>query len=271
VRFYAVDGDACGDVTPEWLAAPAAPQAGAQPFDLFFGGSSCGRAMSPLAGVHNVRNAVAAIALAAEGAGVGVQPLVRSLAAFGGIKRRQELRGTADGVAVYDDFAHHPTAVRETIAAIRTRHPQGRVVAVFEPRSATASRNTHQREYAPAFAAADHVVLAPVGRPEIPAQERLDVDAIAAELGARGVRTDTPADVDGVVSAAVAAARRGDAILVMSNGAFGGIHDRLLVALTARVVGARLATAPGRGGPEADGDGSTGSGGSGPRGPALSV
>jgi UDP-N-acetylmuramate: L-alanyl-gamma-D-glutamyl-meso-diaminopimelate ligase len=244
VRFYAMEGDACGDVTPEWLAFPAPPQGGMQPFDLFFGGSSCGRATSALSGAHNVRNAVAAVALAAEGAGVAVQPLVRSLATFGGIKRRQELRGTADGVAVYDDFAHHPTAVRETIAALRARHPEGRVVAVFEPRSATAARNTHQREYPQAFAGADHVVLAPVGRPEIPASERLDLAPIAAELRARGVPTDTPADLEGVIAATCAAARRGDAVLVMSNGAFGGIHDRLLAALTTRLVAARLGVAP---------------------------
>jgi UDP-N-acetylmuramate: L-alanyl-gamma-D-glutamyl-meso-diaminopimelate ligase len=240
VRFYALAGDDCGDVVPVWSAAPAPAAQGTQPFDLFFGGSACGRVMSPLPGLHNVRNTVAAIALATEGAGVGVQALTRSLPRFGGIKRRQELRGTADGVHVYDDFAHHPTAVRETIAALRAKHPESRLVATFEPRSATASRKTHQDEYPGAFLSADHTVLAPVGRAEIAAEQRLDVAEIAAQIRAHGGAATTPADLDGVVRACVDAARPGDVILVMSNGAFGGIHDKLLAALADRVLAARL-------------------------------
>jgi UDP-N-acetylmuramate: L-alanyl-gamma-D-glutamyl-meso-diaminopimelate ligase len=246
VRFYALAGDDCGDVVPVWSASPAPAAQGVQPFDLFFGGSACGRVMSPLPGLHNVRNTVAAIALASEGATVGVQSLTRALPAFGGIKRRQELRGTADGVHVYDDFAHHPTAVRETIAALRAKHPEARVVATFEPRSATASRKTHQDDYPGAFLGADHTVLAPVGRAEIAAEQRLDVAEIAAQIRARGGSAATPADLDGVVRACVDAARPGDVLLVMSNGAFGGIHEKLLVALADRVVAARLGgAAPG--------------------------
>jgi len=239
VRFYAVEGDDCGDVTPVWSALPAPAEQGMMPFDLFFGGSACGRVMSPLPGRHNIRNAVAAIALGSEGAGAGVQQLTRALPAFGGIKRRQELRGTADGVRIYDDFAHHPTAVRETIAALRAKHPQSRVIATFEPRSATASRKTHQDEYPGAFLFADHSVLAPVGRAEIADADKLDVAAIAAQIRAQGGSAETPADVDSVVRACVGAARPGDVILVMSNGAFGGIHEKLLIALAARVVSAR--------------------------------
>jgi UDP-N-acetylmuramate: L-alanyl-gamma-D-glutamyl-meso-diaminopimelate ligase len=239
VRYYAVEGDDCGDVVPVWSASPAPAVDGAQPFDLFFGGSACGRVTSPMPGLHNVRNAVAALALASEGATASVQQLARALPGFRGIKRRQELRGTADGVRVYDDFAHHPTAVRETIAALRGKHPEARLIATFEPRSATASRKTHQDDYAGAFLGADHTVLAPVGRAEIAAAEKLDVTSIAAELRARGGSAETPADLDGVLRACVEAARPGDVILVMSNGAFGGLHDKLLAALAARVVSAR--------------------------------
>src|SRR6185312_15578798 len=94
--------------------------------------------------------------------------LGQALTRFAGVKRRQELRGVADGVRVYDDFAHHPTAVLETLSGFRARHPEGKLIAVFEPRSATASRRIHQEAYAAAFAAADEILLAPVGRSEIP-------------------------------------------------------------------------------------------------------
>lgn len=239
VRFYAVEGDDCGDVTPVWSASPAPVENGVQPFDLFFGGSGCGRVMSPMPGLHNVRNAVAAIALASEGTTMSVQQLAHALPGFGGIKRRQELRGTAAGVRVYDDFAHHPTAVRETIGALRAKHPEARLIATFEPRSATASRKTHQDDYPSAFLAAEHTVLAPVGRAEIAAEQRLDVSEIAEAIRAQGGTAETPADLDGVIRACVDAARSGDVILVMSNGAFGGIHEKLLVALAARVLAER--------------------------------
>lgn len=235
VRYYAIDGDECGDVTPVWSAAPAPAECGLQPFDLFVGGSACGRVSSSMPGLHNVRNAVAAIALAAEGTGASVQQLARAFAKFGGVKRRQELRGTADGVRVYDDFAHHPTAVRETIAALRAKHPKSRLIAAFEPRSATASRKTHQDDYPGAFLGADHTVLAPVGRKEISAEQKLDVAMIAERIRAHGGSAETPADLDGVVRACVEAARPGDVILAMSNGAFGGIHEKLLAALERRV------------------------------------
>ena len=243
VRFYALEGDDCGDAEVVWLAAPVAADGGAQPFDLFVGGSSCGRLVSPLAGAHNVRNAVAAIALAAEGAGVPVTELAKVLTGFGGIRRRQELRGTSDGVRVYDDFAHHPTAVRETVAAIRRRHPQGKLIAIFEPRSATASRRVHQADYAAAFAEADLTLLAPVGRPEIPEAERLDVRAIAEELHALGRLAETPEGVPEIVARVCAATSPGDTVLVMSNGAFGGIHDALLLGLAARRIGRAHGTA----------------------------
>ncbi len=236
VAFYALDGDDTGDVTPTWLAAPAPAQGGVQPFDLFYGGSASGRVHSPLSGLHNVKNTLASIALCAEGAGCSVQSLVRRVTAFGGVRRRQELVALADDVRVYDDFAHHPTAVLETLRGLRARHPDGKLIAMFEPRSATASRKLHQDAYVTAFEAADLAVLAPVGRKEIAAGERLDVAALAAEITKSGTRAVAPPDHDAILSLLVQEAKPGDTLVAMSNGDFGGIVNRVVAALTARAV-----------------------------------
>jgi len=233
VVWYALSDDDTGDVSPTWLAAPHKAHGGLQPFDLYIGGSATPIATSPMSGRHNVLNAVAAMALVAETGEATVGGLLASLRDFRGVRRRQELLGVADGVRVYDDFAHHPTAVRETLRGLRMRHPDGRLFAVFEPRSATASRRLHQAQYPRAFAAADEVMLAPVGRPEIPDDERLDVAAIAAEIGPLAL---APPDHDSILARVVDAARPGDTVVLMSNGAFGGLHDRLLAALTRRTL-----------------------------------
>jgi UDP-N-acetylmuramate: L-alanyl-gamma-D-glutamyl-meso-diaminopimelate ligase len=239
VSYFALEGEDTGDVTPVWLAAPVKAEPNFQPFDLFFGGSSCGRVLSPLAGEHNVKNALAAMAMAAEGAGVAVRDLTQALLRFGGVRRRQELRGVARGVRVYDDFAHHPTAVAETLRALRSRHPQGKLIAVFEPRSNTASRKLHQEAYATAFDSADVALLAPVGRAEIPSAEKLDVAEVAAALTRRGVRAEAPPDVNAIVERIAALAEPGDSVVVMSNGAFGQIHEKLLARLSIRVLETR--------------------------------
>jgi UDP-N-acetylmuramate: L-alanyl-gamma-D-glutamyl-meso-diaminopimelate ligase len=137
-------------------------------------------------------------------------------------------------VRVYDDFAHHPTAVLETLRGFRMRHPTGKLFAVFEPRSATASRRIHQDSYASAFEPADHVLLAPVGRSEIPAEERLDLARLRDDLNARGTHAEVGASVDALVERVAALAEPGDVVVAMSNGAFGNIHDRLLCALGVR-------------------------------------
>jgi UDP-N-acetylmuramate: L-alanyl-gamma-D-glutamyl-meso-diaminopimelate ligase len=233
VVFYALEGDDTGDVTPTWLGAVAAPDAaGNTQFDLFAGGMSCGRYALRVPGAHNVRNAVATIAACAEGFGVDVRGTRAALATFEGVKRRQELLGEPGGVRVYDDFAHHPTAVAETLAALRARHPAGTLWAVFEPRSATACRALHQAEYARAFDAADRVLLAPLGRSNIPEAERLDLARLVRDLGAG--KGTAAVNVDAIVSALAEDARAGDTIAVLSNGAFGGLHARLLSALEAR-------------------------------------
>ena len=229
VRFYALDGDDCGDIQPMWLGMPAPGGA----MDLFGGGSLCGRAYLPLVGRHNARNTVAALAMASEAAGAPLDRLIAALPGFRGTKRRQELVGISNGVHVYDDFAHHPTAVKETLAGFRER-VAGRLIAVFEPRSATASRRLHQEAYPDAFSPADVCILAPVGRSEIAAEERLDTEAIAEAIRSRGGHAQACASVEEAVEAAAVEAKSGDTIVVMSNGRFEDAPDRILLALMKR-------------------------------------
>ena len=231
--FYALDGDDTGDVTPTWLGAmvPADVASGAQPFDLFLGGSSGGRFALKVPGAHNVRNAIGALAACAEGFGVDVEKARAALASFEGVRRRQDLLGAPRGIRVYDDFAHHPTAVDETLRALKSRHPEGELWAVFEPRSATACRNLHQTEYETAFRAADHVLFAPLGRTNIPEAERLDVAKIARAIGPHA---EAAPSVEAILETLTKSAKPGDVIALLSNGAFGGIHAKLLAALAPR-------------------------------------
>jgi UDP-N-acetylmuramate: L-alanyl-gamma-D-glutamyl-meso-diaminopimelate ligase len=205
-----------------------------QEFDLYIGGVACGRMRTPSPGVHNVRNAVAAIAAAAQGYGAPVRELIQAISKFEGVRRRQDLIGEVGGVRVYDDFAHHPTAVEETLRALRSKHPAGKLIAVFEPRSATACRAIHQDAYATAFRAADRVILAPLGRSNIPEGERLDVVRLAKQITEQGKSADALAGVDAIIAAIAGEAKSGDTVALLSNGAFGGIHQKLLNALGLR-------------------------------------
>ena len=184
----------------------------------------------PLAGTHNVRNALAAIAVARE-YGSGFETLRDGLAAFRGVKRRLEIVGESRGVVIYDDFAHHPTAVAETLAALRAAHPERRLWAIFEPRSASSCRRIFQADFARAFAAADQVVIASVFRSTLPPEERLSEELLISDVRAQGVAARHLPDVAAIVAAVAAEARPGDAIVIMSNGGFGGIHHTLLEAL----------------------------------------
>jgi UDP-N-acetylmuramate: L-alanyl-gamma-D-glutamyl-meso-diaminopimelate ligase len=183
-----------------------------------------------MVGAHNVRNALAAIAVATE-TGVSVDRIVEGLRAFAGVKRRLEVVGVADGVTVYDDFAHHPTAVAETLAAVRAANPQARIWAVFEPRSASSCRRVFQDDFARAFAGADEVLLAPVFRSTLPDDERLSIPQLVRDLESRGQRAREAASIDDIVSVVVDEHRFGDLVVLMSNGGFGGIHQKLLRAL----------------------------------------
>jgi UDP-N-acetylmuramate: L-alanyl-gamma-D-glutamyl-meso-diaminopimelate ligase len=189
---------------------------------------------SPLPGRHNVQNAVGALA-AGLGLGLKAEALCNALASFEGVRRRQEVVGMEGGVVVLDDFAHHPTAVRETIAAIRARYPGARLWALFEPRTNTSRRAIFQRDYATAFdGAAVALIAPPFGAAALRPQERFDSARLAAELKERGVDALHLPSVEEMVACVAARARSGDVILCMSNGGFGGIHQKLLTALRER-------------------------------------
>jgi UDP-N-acetylmuramate: L-alanyl-gamma-D-glutamyl-meso-diaminopimelate ligase len=234
VTFYALANDETGDATPSWLASPApVDDRQMQPFDLYAGGVACGRFVMPVTGEYNVRNATAAIAACAEGFGVDIRATKPALATFEGVRRRQDLLGTPRGVRVYDDFAHHPTAVNETLRALRTRHPTGSLWAVFEPRSATACRALHQSAYASAFGAATRVILAPLGRASVPIGERLDLSQLAHDLG---TKAEAAPSTEAIVERLATDVRPGDTVALLSNGAFEGLPSRLLDALASRAL-----------------------------------
>jgi UDP-N-acetylmuramate: L-alanyl-gamma-D-glutamyl-meso-diaminopimelate ligase len=159
---------------------------------------------------------------------------VRSaLAAFRGVKRRLELRGEARGVAVYDDFAHHPTAVAATLGALRARGGRGRLVAVFEPRSYTSRTRVFQDDFARSFAVADRVYVAAAHLPgKVPEGERLSEADLVAATNRHGGRAEFVPRVEAIVAALAAELQPGDTVAVLSNGGFGGIHEKLLRALS---------------------------------------
>jgi UDP-N-acetylmuramate: L-alanyl-gamma-D-glutamyl-meso-diaminopimelate ligase len=214
----------------DWRATDIAVGATGTTFRVLEHGTDRGRFDVPLAGVHNVRNALAAIAVGRE-CGIAFESLREGLKAFSGVKRRLEIVGTARDVIVYDDFAHHPTAVAETLAAVRSARPAQRLWAVFEPRSASSCRRVFQDDFATALAKADEVVIASVFRSTLPPDQRLSEDQLVADLQRAGVSARHLPDVPAIVSAVSAGARPGDVIVIMSNGGFGGIHSLLLEAL----------------------------------------
>jgi UDP-N-acetylmuramate: L-alanyl-gamma-D-glutamyl-meso-diaminopimelate ligase len=231
VAWFALEGDDMHGAPPHWLAAPAEVSASGQSFDLYVGGVYAGRAAVSIPGRHNIRNALAAAAAVAQGFGVPLTTVVSALATFAGVRRRQDLLYEVRGVRVYDDFAHHPTAVDETLRALRARHAEGRLWAVFEPRSATACRALHQADYARAFSAADRIVFAPLGRSEIPEAERLDLGALVVALRASGKDAFAAPSVEAIIDLIAQGAAPGDTVALLSNGAFGGIYDKLREAL----------------------------------------
>ncbi len=218
------------------LAVRPAPAGGAEITLRAPGGEELAM-VSPLAGEHNALNAAGAVAALAA-AGLPPERTAALLAGFGGVKRRQEVLGKAGGVLVVDDFAHHPTAVRETLAAVQRfglpgwRPGAGRLVAVFEPRTNTSKRAFFQQHYATAFDSADLVLLRePPGVEEVPVAERFSSARLAGDLAARGLLAEAFADSDSLLAALLERLEPGDLCLIMSNGGFDGLHRRLLDAL----------------------------------------
>ncbi len=192
----------------------------------------------PMAGEHNALNATAAAALAA-GQGIGVEPIVEALRTFRSVKRRLEVRAELGGVTVIDDFAHHPTAIRETLRALKESYGGRRLWAVLEPRSNTLRRNVFEAALVESLRLADRVVIAGVFQSEaIPAMERLQPEVVAAKLKAAGVPAAMVADADGAVAEMVPQLRSGDVVAILSNGGFGNIYEKLPRALRASLAGA---------------------------------
>jgi len=202
--------------------------AGAQCRIRYFGLPDFAGYQIPMAGEHNQRNAAAVVVCASE-LGLTREQIQSGFDSFAGIKRRMEVRGEVAGVTVLDDFAHHPTALVETIRAIRQKYPRRRLWALFEPRSNTTRRNVFQRELAEALALADGVFVARVDRlNELPEAERLNPEQVVATIRDRGVPAEYSAGADAIVDALAPQLRAGDVVTVFSNGKFDGIHDKLL-------------------------------------------
>jgi UDP-N-acetylmuramate: L-alanyl-gamma-D-glutamyl-meso-diaminopimelate ligase len=197
-------------------------------------GGDSGELLLPMSGHHNVENAVGVYAIARH-LGLTGDQVKAAFASFRGVKRRQEVRAEVGGVTVIDDFAHHPTAVRETINAIRLRYNGRRLWAVFEPRSNTSRRNIHQDEYARAFDGASLATLkVPEHHDKVPLDEELNVPRLVEEINAHGIPTDAFTSVDDLLQRVATGAKAGDVILVMSNGAFGGLIPKLIERLGIR-------------------------------------
>ena len=189
-------------------------------FDVLWQGEPQGRVHWALQGAHNRTNALAAIA-AARHCGVTPARAITALAAFAGVKRRMEVRGVVNGVTVYDDFAHHPTAIETTLEGLRAGVDRARILAVIEPRSNTMKLGIMKGRLAASLEAADRVYCYSAGL-------KWDAAAVLAPLGAKAVVTD---DFEKLLGAVAGGARSGDHVLIMSNGGFGGIHEKLMARL----------------------------------------
>ena len=216
-----------------WQASQVVYEADTTTFDLVVNNERLVQVGIAVKGALNVRNALGAIA-AANGVGVGPEKSAEALGRFQGVKRRLEVRGVVDDITVYDDFAHHPTAVRETLAAMRSISQSGRVWALFEPRSATSCRRLFQQEFSEALRLADCVVVTEVYRKNILKADRLSELQLVSDLCSVGVEATFAPPIDEVVSIVVESALPGDHVVAMSNGGFGNIHEKLVVALENR-------------------------------------
>ena len=205
-----------GPASADWQAADIAPDGSR--FAVRYAGKKMAEVHWGMLGMHNVQNALAAMAAAAH-VGVSAERAAAALSVFQGVKRRLEIRAEVDGVTVYDDFAHHPTAVAATLAALRARIGKARLIAVMEPRSATMKMGVHKDSLADSLSTADRVFMyqAPNVSWDVPGSVR-----------ALGSRASVLKDLDGLADAVMGELQRGDHVLIMSNGGFGGFHEKLI-------------------------------------------
>lgn len=212
----------------DWKASEMEFSEQATRFRVSHRGRKVGTFEMRLAGRHNIANALAAIAIA-TGRGVSVSDIAKALGEFRGVRRRLEVRAERNGILVVDDFGHHPTAIRETIAAARLRWPGRRVWAVFEPRSNTMRRNLLEHELSDALATADAAVLGPVNRPHLLSDEqRLNPARVVARIERAGHFARSFDSADRIAKFMGAEAKPGDLVLILSNGSFDGLCDKLV-------------------------------------------
>jgi UDP-N-acetylmuramate: L-alanyl-gamma-D-glutamyl-meso-diaminopimelate ligase len=216
-RWQARDIDSSGELTR---------------FRVVRDGRDWGQFQTTLIGDFNVRNCLAVI-IAADAWGIERPAIQEAFATFKSVQRRMQVRGTVAGVTVIDDFAHHPTAVRETLLALRQKYKTGQLIAVFEPRSTSSRLAVFQKDYVAALKQADRVVVASVFNPDTLTQfgALLNTDELAAEVAATGRPADAIEGADEIVRRLAPELHAGDTVAIMSNGGFGGIHDKLLDAL----------------------------------------
>jgi UDP-N-acetylmuramate: L-alanyl-gamma-D-glutamyl-meso-diaminopimelate ligase len=200
-------------------------------FDVYRRQSKMDTITIQLCGEHNVLNALAVYIECLE-SGIPAKKVKEALASFRGVKRRQEERGEVHGVLVIDDFAHHPTAVRETLNALKLKYPDRRLIAVFEPRSATSRRKVFQKDYTEAFDQAAMVFVASAfDQSKIPLDQQFSSEELVAGIAQRGIQATCFKEVDEGVKAVAASAKKGDLVAVLSNGGFGGFIHKLLSSL----------------------------------------
>ena len=201
-------------------------------FEVFCENQPWGEFQTPLLGEFNLLNCLAVI-VASDAWGIGKEKIAGALASFQNVKRRAEVRGEERGVVVIDDFAHHPTAVRETLKALRARYKDRRLIAVFEPRSWSSRLAVFQNDYAHAFAAADYVMIASVFDSQKVTEKgrALDTNELIEAISKQGKPAFALPDADHIIAHILPELRSGDVVAIMSNGGFGGIHDKILTAL----------------------------------------
>ena len=225
----------CDDA--KWQARDINFSEGLTRFSVGRDGARWAEFSTPLIGEFNVRNCLAVI-VAAEAWGIERETVAAALATFKSVRRRLEVRGEVKGITVIDDFAHHPTAVRETLAALRLKYRDRRLIAVFEPRSRTSCHATFQQNYIDAFAPADYVIVSRVYDAQRAAEMGgvLDIEKLIEDIAAQNKPASAITEVDEIVRKLKGELRAGDVVAIMSNGAFGGIHEILLATLSESAV-----------------------------------
>ena len=214
----------------DWRAVDLRTESESTTFQVLHHGQAWGEVSLKFPGEHNVRNALACLAVA-EHLGIDRKPVRKALAEFDGVKRRLELKGLINGIEIYDDFGHHPTEIKETLAGLRARHPKRRIWALYEPRSATSRRNVFQHDFPLAFRDADAILVAPVHRPDkAPPDQLFSSEKLAADLR-KGKKISEYLTINDMVSYLKKNAKKDDIVITFSNGPFGGIHEKLLNSL----------------------------------------